>query len=172
MRISRFAAGRSILLSGRIRSDVERPRRAPAGSHRTGAEDTPPRHTTSESSWPERTGPMTLIDIEIDRNANPVDEIEQLAHANDWTFERSSEDEITVSVAGHWCEYHVSFTWMDEFESLHLAAAFDLKVTSPRHTEVVRLLAPTLPHKTNVFQESTRQDHMPCLVRVHTILSQ
>jgi hypothetical protein len=84
---------------------------------------------------------MTLIDIEIDRNANPVDEIEQLAHANDWTFERSSEDEITVSVAGHWCEYHVSFTWMDEFESLHLAAAFDLKVTSPRHTEVVRLLA-------------------------------
>lgn len=84
---------------------------------------------------------MTLIDIEIDRNANPVDEIEQLAHANDWTFERSSDDEITVSVAGHWCEYHVSFTWMDEFESLHLAAAFDLKVTSPRHTEVVRLLA-------------------------------
>lgn len=84
---------------------------------------------------------MTLIDIEIDRNANPVDEIEQLAHANDWTFERSSEEEITVSVAGHWCEYHVSFTWMDEFESLHLAAAFDLKVTSPRHTEVVRLLA-------------------------------
>jgi hypothetical protein len=84
---------------------------------------------------------MTLIDIEIDRNASPVDEIEQLAHANDWTFERSSEDEITVSVAGHWCEYHVSFTWMDEFESLHLAAAFDLKVTSPRHTEVVRLLA-------------------------------
>jgi hypothetical protein len=84
---------------------------------------------------------MTLIDIEIDLNANPVDEIEQLAHANDWTFERSSEDEITVSVAGHWCEYHVSFTWMDEFESLHLAAAFDLKVTSPRHTEVVRLLA-------------------------------
>ena len=84
---------------------------------------------------------MTLIDIEIDRTANPVDEIEQLAHANDWTFERSSEDEITVSVAGHWCEYHVSFTWMDEFESLHLAAAFDLKVTSPRHTEVVRLLA-------------------------------
>lgn len=84
---------------------------------------------------------MTLIDIEIDRGANPVDEIEQLAHANDWTFERSSEEEITVSVAGHWCEYHVSFTWMDEFESLHLAAAFDLKVTSPRHTEVVRLLA-------------------------------
>ena len=73
---------------------------------------------------------MTLIDIEIDRNANPVDEIEQLAHANDWTFERSSEEEITVSVAGHWCEYHVSFTWMDEFESLHLAAAFDLKVRS------------------------------------------
>ncbi len=84
---------------------------------------------------------MTLIDMDIDRPANPVDDIEQIALSNDWTFERSSEDEITISVAGHWCEYHVSFTWMEEFESLHLAAAFDLKVTEPRHTEVVRLLA-------------------------------
>lgn len=84
---------------------------------------------------------MTLIDIDIQRTSNPVDDIEQLAHANDWTFERSAEEEITISIAGHWCEYHVSFTWMDEFESLHLAAAFDLKVTEPRHTEVVRLLA-------------------------------
>lgn len=84
---------------------------------------------------------MTLIDMDIERAANPVDDIEQIALSNDWTFERSSDDEITISVGGHWCEYHVSFTWMEEFEALHLAAAFDLKVTEPRHTEVVRLLA-------------------------------
>lgn len=84
---------------------------------------------------------MTLIDMDIERATNPVDDIEQIALSNDWTFERSSEEEITISVSGHWCEYHVSFTWMEEFEALHLAAAFDLKVTEPRHTEVVRLLA-------------------------------
>ena len=47
---------------------------------------------------------MTLIDMDIDRPANPVDDIEQIAMSNDWTFERSTEDEITISVAGHWCE--------------------------------------------------------------------
>lgn len=84
---------------------------------------------------------MTLIEMEIDRSTNPVDDIEQVALANSWTFDRSGEEEITISISGQWCEYHVSFTWMDEFESLHLAAAFDLKVTEPRYMEVVRLLA-------------------------------
>jgi hypothetical protein len=84
---------------------------------------------------------MTFMDIELERASNPVDQIEHIAVSNDWLFDRSGDDEITISIAGHWCDYHVSFTWMDEFEALHLAAAFDLKVNEPRYTEVVRLLA-------------------------------
>ncbi|ODN71491.1 YbjN domain-containing protein [Methylobrevis pamukkalensis] len=84
---------------------------------------------------------MTLIDISTERPANPVDNIELIAAHNDWTFERSGEEEITVSVTGHWCDYHVSFTWMEELESLHLACAFDIKVLEARRTEVVRLLS-------------------------------
>ncbi|SHO62401.1 hypothetical protein SAMN02745172_01006 [Pseudoxanthobacter soli DSM 19599] len=85
---------------------------------------------------------MSLIDIEeFERSSNPVDHIEQVALANDWSFERSGDDEITVSVKGNWCDYHVSFSWLDEFEALHLACAFDLKVPEPRRTEVCRLLA-------------------------------
>lgn len=84
---------------------------------------------------------MSLISVEIERQSNPVDAIELIATRNDWTFERSAEDEITVSVSGQWCDYHVSFSWMEEVEALHLAAALDIKVGEPRRGEVARLLA-------------------------------
>jgi len=84
---------------------------------------------------------MSLIEFDFERPDNPVDTIETVAALNDWSFERSAEDEITISVAGSWCDYHVSFSWMEEVEALHLACAFDLKVSDARKTEVVRLLA-------------------------------
>jgi hypothetical protein len=84
---------------------------------------------------------MSLIEIDFERPENPVDTIETVAALNDWTFERSDDDEITISIAGSWCDYHVSFSWMEDVEALHLACAFDLKVTELRKTEVIRLLA-------------------------------
>ena len=60
---------------------------------------------------------------------------------NDWSFERAGDDEIAISVTGRWTDYHVSFTWMDDIEALHLACAFDLKVPEPRRTEVLALIA-------------------------------
>ncbi len=84
---------------------------------------------------------MSLIDIEQDRQANPVDVIEHIAALNDWAFERAGDDEITISVAGGWCDYHVSFSWMEEKEAIHLACAFDLKVPEPRKLEILKLIS-------------------------------
>lgn len=84
---------------------------------------------------------MSLVDFELPTTSNPVDTIEQVALSNDWSFERSGDDEITISVTGGQCDYHLSFSWLDEFEALHLACAFDLKVPDTRRTEVCRLLA-------------------------------
>ena len=84
---------------------------------------------------------MNLTDFEQERQSNPVDVIEQIAALHDWSFERAGEDEITVSVAGGWCDYHVSFSWLEEKEAVHLACAFDLKVPDQRQLEVVRLLS-------------------------------
>lgn len=83
---------------------------------------------------------MALIDVDADRQAHPVDTIERIATLNDWSFDRSGDDEITISVDGSWTDYHVSLTWMGELESLHLACAFDLKVPDRRKTEVLELL--------------------------------
>ena len=70
-----------------------------------------------------------------------MDVIEQVAHNNDWSFERTGDDEISISVAGTWTDYHVSFSWMEDFEALHLACAFDIKVPETRALEVMRLLS-------------------------------
>ena len=84
---------------------------------------------------------MTLLDLSSDVAANPVDTIEHLAECNDWIFDRSSEDEITISANGRHCDYHVSFTWMEEIEGLHLACAFDFKVQERQRIEILELLA-------------------------------
>ena len=84
---------------------------------------------------------MSPLTVEPERSAHPVDLIEQIASAHDWMFERQDADEISISVRGDWCDYHVSFTWMEDMESLHIASAFDLKVPEARRSEVKTLIA-------------------------------
>ncbi|OYW50126.1 MAG: hypothetical protein B7Y84_17405 [Azorhizobium sp. 32-67-21] len=84
---------------------------------------------------------MSLIDIEVEAPANPVDLVERLAAVHDWSFERSDEDEITLSLNSRWTDCHVSFQWMDEIEALHVACAFDFKVPDSRRVEVLKLLS-------------------------------
>lgn len=79
--------------------------------------------------------------MDVQRQSNPVDMIEFVAASNDWSFERSGEDEIAMTVKGRWADYHVSFSWMEQFEALHIASAFDIKVPENRVNEVIRLLS-------------------------------
>lgn len=84
---------------------------------------------------------MSFTELEMEQPANPVDLVERLASLNDWSFERSNDYEISLSIAGRWTDYQVSFQWMSELEALHLACAFDLKVPEARRPEVLKLLA-------------------------------
>ena len=84
---------------------------------------------------------MSLIGYADGQRINPLDLVERLAAVNDWSFERSGDDEITMLVAGRWSDYQVSFTWMHNIEALHLACAFDMKVPERRRDEVQRLIA-------------------------------
>ncbi|MDI3468754.1 MAG: hypothetical protein OJF62_000817 [Pseudolabrys sp.] len=72
---------------------------------------------------------------------NPLDVVERLAAVHDWSFERASEDEITILVAGKWSDYQVSYTWMGDIEALHLACAFDLRVPERRRAGVQELIS-------------------------------
>lgn len=84
---------------------------------------------------------MTSIAASFERSSNPVDIVENIATFHDWAFERSTDDELTMSVTGTWCDYHLSLNWRDDLESLHMACAFDLRVSEPRLAEVYKLIA-------------------------------
>ena len=84
---------------------------------------------------------MATAEYGYERATNPVDLVEQVALGNDWGFERASDDELTLTVAGTWTDYHVSLNWRNDLETLHLACAFDFKVPDTRLVEIYRLIA-------------------------------
>lgn len=84
---------------------------------------------------------MSLTTYAEDHRLNPLDVVERLASGNDWSFERASDDEITILVTGRWTDYQLSYTWMDDIEALHLACAFDLKVPERRRPDVQALIS-------------------------------
>ncbi len=72
---------------------------------------------------------------------NPIDVLENLATHQNWPFERSAEDELSLTVTGRWCDYDLSFTWRDDLNGLHLACAFDQKINAGKLADVHDLLA-------------------------------
>ena len=84
---------------------------------------------------------MSLLEGIIDSRISPLAVVEDIAADNNWAFERSGEDEVTIVSKGEWTDYQLSFTWMGEIEALHLACAFDMKIPAPRRPEVQRLIA-------------------------------
>jgi hypothetical protein len=83
---------------------------------------------------------MSLLESTIDSPKNPIAVIEDIAADNNWAFERSGDDEVTIVSRGSWIDYQLSFTWMGEIEALHLACAFDMKIPVARRGEVQRLI--------------------------------
>ncbi|HZS65203.1 MAG TPA: YbjN domain-containing protein [Xanthobacteraceae bacterium] len=84
---------------------------------------------------------MSLLAFSESSRSNPLEEVERVAAGHDWTFERLSEDEVTILASGRWTDYQVSFTWMTDIEALHLACVFDLKVPERRRAEVQLLIS-------------------------------
>src|SRR5712671_803342 len=84
---------------------------------------------------------MSMLETIIDSPNHPLEVVEGIANDNNWSFERSGEDEVTIVSRGEWTDYQLSFTWMTEIEALHLACAFDMKIPTQRRAEVQRLIA-------------------------------
>ena len=75
-----------------------------------------------------------------DRTGHPLEVVEHVALRNNWSFERSVEDEIVLIISGTRTNYQVSFTWLNEIEILHVACAFEMKVPKQRLSEVQQLV--------------------------------
>ena len=84
---------------------------------------------------------MTAVRALIEDNVNPIDRIEQIAAAHDWSIDRPGDDEVHMIVQGSWSDLHLCINWRDDIEGLHLACTFDLKVPANRREEVARLIS-------------------------------
>ena len=78
---------------------------------------------------------------ERDRTGNPLDILEQIVAANDWTFERRSDSEMAAEAPGKWCDYGLYFSWSPEISAMHFSCAFDLKVPAGHREKLFELLA-------------------------------
>src|SRR5450631_280824 len=83
---------------------------------------------------------MSLLEGIIDSRTNPLAVVEDIAADNNWSFERSGEDEVTIVSKGEWTDYQLSFTWMTEIEALQLACVFDVRVWGGRRAGVRGLI--------------------------------
>lgn len=83
---------------------------------------------------------MSQVMFDLPRNEHPLDIVERFAAQRDWRFDRADLDEISVEVAGKWAPYQVAFSWIDKYEALHVACAFDLRVPDRLRPEILQLI--------------------------------
>lgn len=84
---------------------------------------------------------MSAVQTYTEEPANPLDMIEVIAARYDWVVDRNTEEEINLIVECAWNDLHMCLNWRSDFEALHLACGFDLKVPEPRRAEVARLIS-------------------------------
>ena len=85
---------------------------------------------------------MTLAEPELlDPAENPLDVVEEVVASQGWEFERRGDGDLSLCVAGSWCDYHIGFTYLDASGGLQVACAYDLRVAARKQSEVYRLLA-------------------------------
>ncbi len=72
---------------------------------------------------------------------NPLDVVEEIVSRNEWTFDRQGDDELSVCVAGSWCDYHLGFSFSDDHGALQIACAYDMRVPEKKRADVHSLLA-------------------------------
>jgi hypothetical protein len=72
---------------------------------------------------------------------NPLDLVEEMAGANDWPFQRTSEQELVVEAGGSWCTYRLYFGWVEEIGAMQFSALCDMRVPEAKREAVYALLA-------------------------------
>ena len=60
--------------------------------------------------------------------SNPLDSVEEILYANDWIFDRMTEDELTVQISGKMGEYKLFFHWQEQYSAMQFCCQYDIDV--------------------------------------------
>jgi len=72
----------------------------------------------------------SLFDTLHKDTPNPLDNIEDILHANDWAFNRMGDNELTVNLSGKYCTYQLIFLWQADMTALQLSIQYDLAISA------------------------------------------
>ena len=72
--------------------------------------------------------------------SNPLDSVEEILCANDWVFNRSTEDELHVQITGNFADYDVHFLWCEDESVMHLTCNFDLQFQNTNLNNVFKTI--------------------------------
>lgn len=73
--------------------------------------------------------------------SNPIDLVEEIVHSNDWTFDRTSSEEMVVEIGGQWSDYNLFFAWREEISILQFCCAAEMRIPPMRRNAVHELLS-------------------------------
>ena len=75
---------------------------------------------------------MALSQHYLDDEIHPIDIVESLASHNDWEFDRTADNQISMSVEGQWRTYGVTLAWSDYDETLRMICTFEMEPPEER----------------------------------------
>ncbi len=77
----------------------------------------------------------------FDDVSNPLDSVEDIFFNNDWSFDRPTEDELTVTVTGKMGSYVMTFLWQEDFSAMQFSCLYDLIIPEGRLGEAATTTA-------------------------------
>ncbi len=83
----------------------------------------------------------TSVEAHFAPPLNPIDVLEELVGANDWSFSRHSDSELMFEIAGHWSGYQMYFLWQHDMSALFFSCQLELRVPDNKRHQVFELLA-------------------------------
>ena len=60
--------------------------------------------------------------------SNPLDGVEEIMFNNDWTFDRQTEDKMSVTVTGKYTHHKMTFYWEDDYSALRFFCTPDITI--------------------------------------------
>lgn len=71
---------------------------------------------------------------------HPIDVVETLAAHHAWDFDRVTDDQIAMAVAGQWRTYSLTLAWSGRDETLRLICTFEMEPPEDREAGLYALL--------------------------------
>ena len=64
---------------------------------------------------------------ELISDDNPIDNVEEVLSNNNWTYIRTSQEEVLLKVSGKNSKYHICFLWNEKMNALQFACRHNIE---------------------------------------------